>query len=118
MVLTKYSTPPWQSKKTSPSTAAAPTSRAIKVHQPCDHCGSSDALAIYDDGHTFRFSCNHLTQGDSPIETPEQTNDDFEYTYQYVSMRGLTAATMEKYGILTKVNPEGEPVAQGYTYLS
>lgn len=31
-------------------------------------------------------------------------------------MRGLTAATMEKFGILTKVDPNGTPVAQGYTY--
>lgn len=31
-------------------------SEAVKTHQPCDDCGSSDALAIYTD-HTFCFSC-------------------------------------------------------------
>nr|WP_246591069.1 toprim domain-containing protein [Aminobacter anthyllidis] len=29
---------------------------AIRTHQPCDDCGSSDALAIYSD-HTFCHSC-------------------------------------------------------------
>lgn len=48
--------------------------------------------------------------------TDQTTSNDFEYTYQYVPMRGLTAATMEKFGILTKVDPNGTPVAQGYTY--
>lgn len=29
-------------------------------HQACDACDSSDALAVYDDGHGFCFSCNHF----------------------------------------------------------
>ena len=28
-----------------------------KAHQPCEDCGSSDALAIYSDNHTHCFSC-------------------------------------------------------------
>jgi twinkle protein len=31
--------------------------KTIKVHQPCSDCGSSDALAVYEDG-TYCFSCN------------------------------------------------------------
>ena len=31
---------------------------AVKTHQPCDTCESSDAVAIYNDGHTYCFSCN------------------------------------------------------------
>lgn len=46
----------------------------------------------------------------------QASSGDFEYSFQYVPMRGLTAATMEKYNILTKVDPNGVPVAQGYTY--
>ena len=34
------------------------TSQVSKSHQPCEDCGSSDALAEYDDGHTYCFSCN------------------------------------------------------------
>jgi len=33
-------------------------------HQPCPDCGSSDALAVYTDGHTFCFSCQTRTAGD------------------------------------------------------
>lgn len=29
----------------------------IKNHQPCPDCGSSDALSLYNDGHTYCFSC-------------------------------------------------------------
>ena len=33
------------------------TSEIVKRHQPCPDCGSSDALAVYSDGHTHCFSC-------------------------------------------------------------
>ena len=35
----------------------SPTDDALLTHQPCDDCGSSDALSVYDD-HTFCFSCS------------------------------------------------------------
>ena len=31
-------------------------------HEPCEACGSSDAKAIYDDGSTFCFSCQTVTE--------------------------------------------------------
>lgn len=34
-------------------------------HTPCPVCGSSDANAVYTDGHTFCFSCRTTTRGDS-----------------------------------------------------
>lgn len=37
-------------------------SRIVKAHQPCRTCGSSDALTIYDDGHTHCFSCSTTIQ--------------------------------------------------------
>ena len=40
------------------------TSQVSKSHQPCEDCGSSDALAEYDDGHTYCFSCNHHRKGE------------------------------------------------------
>ena len=33
---------------------------ALKAHQPCEDCGSSDALTVYED-HTFCFSCQKHT---------------------------------------------------------
>ena len=44
-------------------------SRIIKSHQPCNTCGSSDALAVYDDGHTHCFSCKTTLQPDSDVKT-------------------------------------------------
>jgi len=33
-------------------------------HEPCEQCGSSDARAVYDDGHTYCYSCeSHETDG-------------------------------------------------------
>ena len=31
-------------------------------HEPCEQCGSSDAKAVYDDGHGYCFSCETLFQ--------------------------------------------------------
>jgi len=42
-------------------------SKAVKSHQPCPSCGSSDALTYYDDGHSRCFSCNTTTQGVTQI---------------------------------------------------
>jgi len=43
-------------------------SKPVKTHQPCPDCGSSDALSIYDDGHTFCFSCEQFDNGtDQPV---------------------------------------------------
>lgn len=96
------------------TTRDAPKSRLVRSHLPCSDCGSSDALSEYDDGHTFCFACEAHTQGD--VVTEDTTNDDFEYSFQYVPIRGLTASTMEKFNILTKVDPNGVPIAQGYIY--
>ena len=34
-------------------------------HEPCERCGSSDAKAVYDDGHGYCFSCEaHYSDGE------------------------------------------------------
>ena len=33
-----------------------------KTHQPCNLCGSSDAGAVYDDGHFYCFSCRGFSK--------------------------------------------------------
>lgn len=38
---------------------------------PCPDCGSSDALALYDDGHTHCYSCNKTRQNVEHIEERE-----------------------------------------------
>ncbi|MAA65250.1 MAG: topoisomerase [Alteromonadaceae bacterium] len=43
-------------------------------HDPCPKCDSSDACAVYDDGHAFCFSCNtHFPESGEPVEAlPER----------------------------------------------
>jgi len=44
----------------------------VIVKGPCDECGSSDANALYDDGHTWCFSCHtYKTGSGTPEEQPE-----------------------------------------------
>ena len=31
-------------------------------HTSCDSCGSRDNVAVYDDGHTYCFGCQHVTR--------------------------------------------------------
>ena len=37
----------------------------IKTHQPCDDCGSSDALSINDDGSTYCFACSEFNKSNN-----------------------------------------------------
>ena len=45
----------------------------LMFHGPCDKCGSSDANAVYDDGHTYCFSCNTFVGGGGNIELKVDT---------------------------------------------
>lgn len=70
--------------------------KAIAVHQPCADCGSSDALAQYEN-HTFCFSCNKLTWnkdrdwGNNVYEVDTKLNAK--------SFRGLTKDTVKAYSV-------------------
>tara|TARA_R100001460_G_scaffold29619_2_gene58906 strand:+ start:12387 stop:14012 length:1626 start_codon:yes stop_codon:yes gene_type:complete len=45
-------------------------SKLLSSGNPCDKCGSSDARALYDDGHEYCFSCN--THFPAPSEKPSE----------------------------------------------
>jgi len=47
-------------------------SKAVKTHLPCHLCGSSDAGALYDDGHFYCFSCNGYDKGMENTESVVQ----------------------------------------------
>jgi twinkle protein len=71
---------------------------------PCPDCGSSDACAIYDDGHTHCFSCNRTRQGAKVIETERPARresrpfEPVEHTIESLTERGISRQTCEKYG--------------------
>ena len=94
------------------------------AHSACDNCGSSDANAIYNDGHTHCFSCDTTIQPNSegftqpevqPAEEAQQKGL-LQGGYQTLVSRKLTEDTCRKFGYLTTVY-NGEPV-QAATYRS
>lgn len=66
----------------------------MKAHLPCPCGRSSDAYAIYEDGSEHCFSCDKH-------KFPESKENDLSFpeyeTYKYVSFRGISERTMEKY---------------------
>lgn len=85
-------------------------SELIEAHQPCPCGNSSDAYAIYDDGHGYCFSCG-LVSG------ANESGDALgEFTHQYLEYRGFQKRTLEFYRVTTRINAEGRPVAIVYPY--
>jgi twinkle protein len=101
------------------------SSKLIKAHLPCTDCGSSDALAEYDDGHTYCFSCEKIRDTNKSIfnnifniykkEDMEDTIQD-NYSYQFVGWRKVTADTFKHYGCKMKVAADGRPLSIVYPY--
>lgn len=76
-------------------------SRVVHAHRPCPDCGSSDALAVYDDGHTHCFSCGATRQGKEQPKQPKATVSKLKIIpgeAVALKARGLTEATCEKWG--------------------
>lgn len=71
---------------------------------PCDACGSSDACAVYSDGHTHCFSCKAHTKGEgapsSPTNLPAKRNNQFlSGEFKALKARGITEETCRKFGV-------------------
>jgi twinkle protein len=101
-------------------------------HVPCPKCGSSDAGALYDDGHMHCFACSETIQEyDEDLADSggivEKTSKvvytigmDKDVEYKAIPERGITRATCEKYGVYANeqihyypyFNKEGKEVAR------
>lgn len=107
---------------------------AVKTHQPCEDCGSSDALTIYSDGHTHCFSCESTRFPKKPYDYDEDDDMSAEDTVVNVSNfntqkpvpRGFVAAlpdrkiskeTCEKYGVRVVQDKDGKIVSHLYPYF-
>ena len=82
-------------------------SKVINGKLPCPVCTSSDAYHEYDDGHGYCFSCQYYKPKDQDLN---------DYTYEYLPTRGLNVETLKFYGVLTKIDSTGRPVAMGFRY--
>ena len=73
------------------------------AHEPCEHCGSSDANSVYSDGHKFCFSCHKYTPAEGinlkSQSTRKMTNVTFRGAPEALKIRGLTAETCKKFRI-------------------
>lgn len=76
-------------------------------HCPCPNCGSSDAGAIYSDGHFFCHRCHHYVSSDvGPISThpPKMKTSSILGEPEHLQKRRLTAETCKLYKIHTNGN--------------
>ena len=89
---------------------------------PCKACGSSDANATYDDGHSYCFSCETHKQGSaSPTPSTEQVTLTSDAPLaRLVSLwsarrggaipdRALTGAYVKKYGVVMDGDTQAYP---------
>lgn len=83
-------------------------SKIVEQHIPCPSCPSSDAFCTYDDGHGYCYSCNYYKPREGDI------SDD--YTYEYMSHRGIQRDVFEFYDCKTKIDSDGKPVSVGFPY--
>lgn len=95
---------------------------------PCDDCGSSDACALYDDGHTHCFSCGKTKSGTGgePSAAPKKKKDRtlVDGEVRALPKRFITEETCKKWGyrcgelsgkpvqIANYCDESGVPVAQ------
>lgn len=84
---------------------------AVKTHQPCPDCGSSDALTVYTD-HTYCFSCCTRTWNDGsfeidkePFERKQEKMVELvsEGRIREIADRCISEETCSKFGVRTFV---------------
>lgn len=97
----------------------------MKTHQPCNSCGSSDALQAFDDGGTKCYSCGKSTQGNKHLSKPEEVSRpepilpwrDMKLKEVFMSYRGHSKASLEVLKVPVLLNEEtNEPYAVDYKY--
>jgi twinkle protein len=67
-------------------------------HIPCESCGSSDANALYDDGHTHCFACQARTGSGGGVAVLAPDFDPLAIDPMGKTLRGITPQTFEFFG--------------------
>ena len=97
----------------------------IEAHRPCDSCGSSDARALYSDGHEYCFSCQTRFEGEGdypvmskPITTNVTPLKSTEGVVTSIPDRKISSNTCKKYNVRTVKNQEGVIIKHLTTILT
>jgi len=96
------------------------TSKFLR-HESCPECGSSDALAIYDDGgqHCFGAGCDyHVHGGDQGMtsELPKAKPLNFKGVVSSIPQRRISQDTCGRYGVTVEYSSTGEIEKHYYPY--
>jgi twinkle protein len=89
------------------------TSEFIK-HIACEHCGSSDANALYSDGHSYCFSCGvieSLEEAVANYQSKPKPEMKTEGEVKPIPDRGITRDTCEHYKVTQTVQKHIYPYA-------
>ncbi len=74
-----------------------------KTHQPCSDCGSSDALSIFNDGHTYCYSCDKYTKDAELSGSVAAVSGDRVLASRWVDVawekRNISPAVMDFYDV-------------------
>jgi len=74
-------------------------------HLPCENCGSSDANSLYDDGHTYCFSCNSYGHTEEDVHTHKtMSNVHLKGSAERLQKRGISEKVCQQY----KIYKDGE----------
>ena len=90
-------------------------------HEPCDSCGSSDALAVYSNGGEHCFSCGYHKNGnqdsmEKPPETKAVASVDMSGVVSPIPDRKLSLETCRKYQVTVTYDTSGNIVRHHYPY--
>ena len=81
-------------------------------HMPCSNCGSSDANALYTDGHTFCHKCHYRTGSDGSASNHTHKMSDVELKGQ--ATRLVSRKISEKTAELFKTYKDGQILRHYY----
>ena len=85
-------------------------------HEPCDACGSSDAVSVWSDAHRYCHSCQTFTPPDKEGEEVASTNPRpsthnlLAGEPKAIPARGLSEEDCKKFGYQIGSDQNGEPV--------
>lgn len=94
------------------------TESVVLYKGACSECGSSDACAVYDDGHSHCFACSTTTRAGikkassaltKRIKGPMSEPIEMKGAIKGIADRSITKSTAEKYGVTQEPNKHYYP---------